>query len=160
MNNTIKLIKGYRRLTNTEFKKFEKGDTIWGDGSSPEELNRWMAEDEAEALKALEAVRCSYSNYNSQLVEVIEYALEYFTTDDDGEYIDGSDYKMADCKKFVINVVQDKNCNPEYIAIVEGEEVTTTSEDVALIFDSEIDAKNYMNSLEDNYDFLEVVEIF
>lgn len=156
----IRLVKGYARLTNSEYNKFEKGDTIWGDGSSPEELNRWVEEDEAEALKALEAVRCSYSNYNSQLVEVEEYALEHFTVDEDGEFADGSDYQMSECKKFVINVVQDKNCNPEYIAIVGGEEVTTTSEDVALIFDSEIDAKNYMNNLKDNYDFLEVVEIF
>lgn len=156
----IRLVKGCARLTNSEYSKFEKGDTIWGDGSNPEELNRWVAEDEAEALKALEVVKCSYSNYNSQLVEVIEYALEYFTADDDGEFIDGSDYKVAECKKFVINVVQDKNCNPEYIAIVGGEEVTTTSEDVALIFDSEIDAKNYMNNLKDEYNFLEVIEIF
>ena len=156
----IRLVKGCARLTNSEFSKFEKGDTIWGDGSNPEELNRWMAEDEAEALKALEAVKCSYSNYNSQLMEVVEFALEYFTADEDGEFLDGSDYQMAECKKFAINIVQDKNFNPEYIAIIGGEEVTTTSEDVALIFDSEIDAKNYMNNLEDDYDFLEVVAIF
>lgn len=92
----IRLVKGYARLTSSEFSKFEKGDTIWGDGSNPEELNRWIAEDEAEALKALEAVRCSYSNYNSQLMEVVEFALEYFTTDEDGEFLDGSDYQMAD----------------------------------------------------------------
>lgn len=92
----IRLVKGYARLTNSEYSKFEKGDTIWGDGSSPEELNRWMAEDEAEALKALEAIKCSYSNYNSQLVEVMEYALEYFTADEDGEFVEGSDYQMAD----------------------------------------------------------------
>lgn len=92
----IRLIKGCARLTNSEYKKFEKGATIWGDGSNPEELNRWMAEDEAEALKALEAVRCSYEAYNSQLVEVIEYALEYFTADEDGEFLDGSDYQMAE----------------------------------------------------------------
>lgn len=91
----IRLVKGYARLTNSEYNKFEKGDTIWGDGSNPEELNRWMAEDEAEALKALEAVRCNYSNYNSQLVEVIEYALEYFTADENGEFLDGSDYQIA-----------------------------------------------------------------
>lgn len=92
----IRLIKGYARLTNFEFLKFEKGGTIWGDGSNPEELNRWGKEDEGEALKALEAVRCSYAAYNSQLVEVIEYALEYFTADEDGEFVDGSDYQIAD----------------------------------------------------------------
>ena len=92
----IRLVKGYARLTNSEYSKFEKGDTIWGDGSSPEEFNRWMAENEAEALKALKAVRCSYEAYNSQLVEVIEYALEYFTADEDGEFSDGSDYQMAE----------------------------------------------------------------
>ena len=156
----IRLVKGYTRLTNSEYSKFEKGDTIWGDGSSPEELNRWVEEDEAEALKALEAVKCSYSNYNSQLVEVEEYALEHFTADEDGELLAGSGYQMAECKKFAISTVQDKNCNPEYIAIVGGEEVTTASEETALIFDSEINAKNYMNNLKDEYNFLEVIEIF
>lgn len=92
----IRLVKGYARLTNSEFSKFEKGDTIWSDGSNPEELNRWMAEDEAEALKALEAVRCRYEAYNSQLVEIEEFALEYFTADEDEEFLDGSDYQMAD----------------------------------------------------------------
>ena len=67
--------------------------------------------------------------------------------------------EMAECKKFAISTVQDKNCNPEYISIIGGEEVTTASEETALIFDSEIDAKNYMSGLKDDYDFLEVVEI-
>ena len=92
----IRLVKGYARLTNSEYKKFEKGSTIWGDGSNPEEINRWMAEDEAEAIKALEAVRCRYEAYNSQLMEVEEYALEYFVVDEDGEFIDGSDYQIAE----------------------------------------------------------------
>ena len=63
-------------------------------------------------------------------------------------------------KKFAINTIQDKNYNPEYIAIIGGEEVTTANEETALIFDNEIDAKNYMNKLKDDYEFLEVVEIF
>lgn len=91
----IRLIKGYARLTNSEFSKFEKGNTIWGDGSNPEELNRWGAEEEEKAIKALEAVRCRYEAYNSQLVEVEEFALEYFSADEDGEFADGSDYQMA-----------------------------------------------------------------
>lgn len=62
-------------------------------------------------------------------------------------------------KKFAINTIQ-KNYNPEYIAVVGGEEVTTTNEERALIFNSEIDAKNYINNLEDDYNFLEVIEIF
>ena len=29
-NNTIILLKGYRKLTDREYEKFEKGNTIWG----------------------------------------------------------------------------------------------------------------------------------
>lgn len=36
MNNTIILKKGYERLTENEFKEFQKGDTIWGNDSTPE----------------------------------------------------------------------------------------------------------------------------
>lgn len=160
MNNAIRLIKGYRRLTNTEFKKFEKGDAIWGDSASVEEIKSWSIEQEEEAKEELKRYNCNYSKFNEQLIEVEEYALEYFEANEDGEFLDGSDYQMAECKKFAINTVQDKNCNPEYIAIVGGEEVTTASEETALIFDSEIDAKNYTNKLKDDYNCLEVVEIF
>lgn len=159
MNNTIRLIKGYRRLTNTEFKKFEKGAAIWGDSINVEEIKSWSIEQEEEAKEELKKYNCKYSKFNEQLVEVEEYALEYFVADEDGELLAGSDYQMAECKKFAINTVHDKNCNFEYIAIVGGEEVTTTSEETALIFDNEIDAKNYMSGLKDDYDFLEVVEI-
>ena len=38
--NTIILRHSERRLTKEEFKKFKKGDLIYGDNSDPEELKR------------------------------------------------------------------------------------------------------------------------
>lgn len=40
MNNTIILLKGEELLTRGEYKKFNKGDTIFGNDSNPEELKR------------------------------------------------------------------------------------------------------------------------
>lgn len=48
--NTIILQKGDSTLTRTEYKEFEKMDTIYGDGSNPEELMRWDIKDENLAI--------------------------------------------------------------------------------------------------------------
>ena len=37
--NTIRLLHGECRATNEEMNKFQKGDTIWGNDTDPEELN-------------------------------------------------------------------------------------------------------------------------
>lgn len=37
MNNTIILLKGEANLTRMEYKKFAKGDTIWGNDCSPKD---------------------------------------------------------------------------------------------------------------------------
>ncbi len=38
MFNTIILKRGSAGLTESEFKKFEKGNTIWGNNSMPEKI--------------------------------------------------------------------------------------------------------------------------
>ena len=44
MLNMIRLLKGECRATNEEMKKFQKGETIWGNDTNPEELKRWTIE--------------------------------------------------------------------------------------------------------------------
>lgn len=97
MFNTIILRHGYARLTDSEYKKFETGDTIWGDNSNPEEIRRWDIGQKEEARKELAKYRCEYSkNY---LHDIEEYALEYCECDEDGEFLEGSDYDLAEEKE-------------------------------------------------------------
>ena len=86
MNNTIILLKGYSRLTDKEHERFSKGDTIWGNDQSPDELKRWSIEDEEEAEKELAKYKCTYEH--SYLWDIEEYALEYCRCDEDGEFIE------------------------------------------------------------------------
>lgn len=95
MYNTIILKKGFATLTNNEMKKFEKGDTIWGVDRDSEELKRWNIDQEDAAKAELAKYRCSYSS-NGVLTDIEEYALEYCKCDEDGEFIEGSDYDLAD----------------------------------------------------------------
>lgn len=95
MFNTIILKKGEEKLTRSEWKKFEKGDTIWGDCSSPEELARWDVSQDNEAKAELAKYRCSYKE-DGQLFKITEYALEYCECDDDGEFYQGSDFDLAE----------------------------------------------------------------
>lgn len=92
--NTIILQKGDGIYTRNEYKKFIAGDTIYGDDSNPTELKRWGIEQKKEALAELQKYKCSYRKDN-QLFDVEEYALEFCVCDDDGEFIEGSDYEFA-----------------------------------------------------------------
>ncbi len=94
MFNTIILKKGEAYLTNREYEKFEKGDTIWGTDRETEELKRWNIEDEEEAKKELAKYRCSYERRNDNW-DIEEYALEYCECDKDGEFVEGSDFDLA-----------------------------------------------------------------
>lgn len=93
--NTIRLLHGECRATNEEMKKFQKGDTIWGNDTDPEELKRWSIEQKEEAKKELSALRCRYVCYNEHLTDVEEYALEFFQSDESGKFVEGSDFELA-----------------------------------------------------------------
>lgn len=94
--NTIILLGNKASLTRQEWKKFEECDLILGVDIDPEELKRWPIEQEAEAKAELEKYKCSYvTDSNPSLVFVEEYALEYCITDEDGEFIEGSDLVFA-----------------------------------------------------------------
>lgn len=96
MNNTIILKKGKEILTSNEYKNFEKGDTIFGSDSVPEELKRWHIQQESEALKELSKYNCKYDFATLQKAYYItEYALEYCECDENGEFLQGSDFVLA-----------------------------------------------------------------
>ena len=99
MNNTIRLLKGSERLDNRNYKNFSKGDSIFGDFSHPKEIKRWSIKQEEEAKKELEKYHCEYEK-SRELWYITEYALEYFEADEDGEFISGSDYNLAETEKF------------------------------------------------------------
>lgn len=62
MNNTIILLKGEANLTQREYKKFAKGDTIWGNDYCPKELERWNIEQINDAKAKLVNYKCDYYN--------------------------------------------------------------------------------------------------
>ena len=94
MNNTIILLKGTETLTKMEYRRFEKGDTIWGLDQEPEELKRWNIDQKEEAEKALADLRCEYIQ-RAEIVDITEYALQYCECNEDGDFIQGSDYDLA-----------------------------------------------------------------
>lgn len=97
MTNTIKLLNGEALLTRGEYKKFSKGDTIWGIDREPEEIKRWSIEQEQEAKEELAKHSCTYHE-NVETWSIEEYALEYCECDEEGEFIQGSDFDLAEEK--------------------------------------------------------------
>lgn len=95
MINTIILLHGHERLTAREAKSFEKGDTIFGENSTPEELKRWPIDQKEQAVAELAKYSCSYKE-DGQLTNITEYALEYCECDQDGEFVSGSNYDLAE----------------------------------------------------------------
>lgn len=77
---------------------YVKGETIWEPGSEPIELKRWSIDEEEEAKKELAKCKCRYwEAFDSFYVE--EYALEYCACDDEGEFLWGSDFDLAEDEK-------------------------------------------------------------
>lgn len=86
---------GEAELTKNEYCKFNRGDTIWGSNSEVKEIKRWNFEQESEAREELSKCKCVYhSNIDSWSIE--EYALEYCECDKNGEFVEGSDYDLAE----------------------------------------------------------------
>ncbi len=95
MFNTIILKMGQARLTRPEQKKFVHGDTIWGADSNPEELGRWSIEQKEDAKAESGRFQCVYED-DVELFNATEYALEFCECDEDGEFISGSDFELAE----------------------------------------------------------------
>lgn len=98
MFNTIILLEGYARLTYQELKKFTKGGTIISydnADSGARELQRWDISEKETAKAELAKYRCEYSK-DIALYNITEYALEYCTYNNEGEFVEGSDYDFAE----------------------------------------------------------------
>ena len=98
--NTIILHKGESTLTNKEFAKFSEGDSIFGIDAVPIEIKRWNGEDAEIAKKELSKYRCEYRHSNEYLWDIEEYALEYCDCDENGEFIEGSDFDLAEKEEY------------------------------------------------------------
>lgn len=94
--NAVRLLKGTACLTNNEYKRFEKGDLIYGNNAEAEEIARWSIDKIEEAKAELAKNHCIYAKRNEQLWSIEEYALEYYSVDEDGEYDYGADYDLAE----------------------------------------------------------------
>lgn len=115
--NTIILLKGEARLTKREYRAFSKGDTVMGENCSPEELKRWSIEEKEQAEKELESYRCEYSEY-SEMWRITEYALEYCECNEEGEFLQGSDFDLA--KEDMLWLVNDQDSSIEFSNIEEA----------------------------------------
>lgn len=100
MNNTVRLLKGHEFVKNGELETFVEGSTIFDDGVDAIELKRWDIDDVEDARDALDALSCE-ADTGEQLTEITEYALEFFNSDDDGEFISGSDYSLAEARYLI-----------------------------------------------------------
>lgn len=93
MNNTIILRHGFGEIS-------EKGDTIWGIDSDAQEIKRWGIANETAAKQELSRHKCQYREertfYGSTVMQADEWALEYCECDEDGDFIQGSDYDLAE----------------------------------------------------------------
>lgn len=99
MYNAILLLKGEDRFARSEWNKVDEkeGSTIWQDGANPQELKRWGMEQKKEALEEFEKCKCQYVEPTGDFPGYIkEFALEYCECDDDGEFVQGSDYDLAE----------------------------------------------------------------
>lgn len=94
-NNTIILLNGEADLTIREMAAFTKGDTIFGNDSEPQEIARWCLADKKGAETALSKKRCTYTNGIDTTICIEEYALQFCTLDENGEFIAGADYDLA-----------------------------------------------------------------
>ena len=98
ISDIIVLRKGEATLTNREYMKFSKGDTIWGNDRETTELKRWRGDELEQAKEELAKYKCSYSS-NGHCWFIEEYALECFSVDEDGEFWIGGGYDLAEENK-------------------------------------------------------------
>lgn len=95
MFNTIILWHGDAMLSKMEMKKFENGDTVIGGWAGATEVKRWDISDKDEAVAELARKKCTYKK-GIELTYIDEWVLEYCECDENGEFVEGSDYDVAD----------------------------------------------------------------
>lgn len=95
MYNKIRLLKGEASLTKREMEKFTKGETIMGINAEVMQLKKWDIGKEEEARKELSEHRCEYDEW-ADGIDIEEYALEFYEEDEDGDFLSGSDFILAE----------------------------------------------------------------
>ena len=96
MNNTIRLVYGSGNCPMRHWMKdVQPGDAIFGIDNDAEVLKTWSISDETAAKAELANLRCTYQELGGTMF-YSEYALEYCECDDDGEFICGSDFWLAE----------------------------------------------------------------
>lgn len=98
-SNTIILWHGYQRLFPVHGKNPmpPEGYSIIADEGfdpEPQELQRWPISQKAEAVEKLASLRCTIDT-TGFYSDIEEYALEYVSCDDDGEFICSDGYDFA-----------------------------------------------------------------
>lgn len=130
MYNTVILWKRYGELSQLEY-----GNLIFGDSEYLEEVARFKIEDEELAKIELSKYRCEYWEQDSYVKSVImgeEYSLEYCTYNDEGEFIEGFGYDLAeiDCdSEYVLDVWQNKLVKKELYIEDFGDNVVVSCAD-------------------------------
>ena len=95
MFNTIILWKTISRLTEREFKDFHRGDAAMEHDGGTEELCRGSIGEKDAAYAELRKHKNEYYLGN-QVKRIEEYGLEFCEYNEDGEYVNGSDYDFAE----------------------------------------------------------------
>lgn len=93
MNKKIRLITNSLTLTNKEYEKFEKGDTLWGNDENPQTIKKYDISEKETAEKELKTYKNTYEKIDNHY-NITEYALEYYTEDEDGNFYEGSDFSF------------------------------------------------------------------
>lgn len=79
-----------------------KGDSIWGIDNEAKEIKRWNINQEEEAIAELAKHQCRYWEETTfsggKVLQADEWALEYCECDEDGDFIQGSNFTLAEEK--------------------------------------------------------------
>lgn len=98
MKNTIILAKAEANLTKREYQSYTFGSLIME--QDYDEITRWKIADERKAIEALKQTQCIIWKH-IELYEIVEYALVYCTCDEEGNFVEGSDYVFAELNEHV-----------------------------------------------------------
>ena len=140
----IRLLKGTTSVPKKYYDGFEKGDTIWGDGATPQELKRWSIDQKEQAKAALAKCKCEYIKKREDY-RIVEYALETNFADCDFAKMDFSSFQQEALRNGV-------NDDPENVwVVVDGQQVIVDISDV-LDHDEEEEAFEASCYLEENLD--------
>lgn len=99
--NKIALKEYSVEIKTSEYDKLDKSEiiNIALDDVEPEEIKTWDIEDKEEAIAELAKYKCKSKRYDGNVFPyylVTVYALEYYTANEDGEFISGSDMDTAE----------------------------------------------------------------